>query len=302
MKTMPEDQTTGKSQNIWIHLLSVSGTVIVAFSMIMIGLPISKLLHFEINEMAAAGFSPSWPKVALFLGLTVLYFLVIYSSQRFIHKAPFRTLGFKNPMIRQALVAFLIGVTLNLIPFLVTILTAQNMVYGSAIPEGTQLLRITAAYAYFFLIFLTVNSIGEELVFRCYPIEHFQAKPRILAAVIVLMAVLFALLHFIVREPSWRGFFILSLTSIFYSLIYLNWRSIWVLVGIHNGMNFVNLTFSENWEMGGLFTWNGEGMAGLSVYLDIYRYAVPLVSIVILYILFRRSLAVQNVSLPTRSP
>jgi len=302
MQTAPESQTTGKPRNQWIHLLSVSGTVIVAFSMIMIGLPISKLLHFEINEMAAARFSPSWPKVALFLGLTVLYFLVIYSSQRFIHKAPFRALGFQNRMIRQALVAFLIGITINLIPFLVTILTAQNMVYGSAIPEGTPLLRVAAAYAYFFFIFLTVNSIGEELVFRCYPIEHFQDKPRTLFIVIVLVAVLFAVLHFIVREPSWRGFFMLSLTSIFYSLIYLNWRSIWVLVGIHNGMNFINLTFSENWEMGGLFTWNGDGMTGLSVYLDIYRYVLPVVGIALIFYKFRRSQRFPDESPVTHSP
>jgi membrane protease YdiL (CAAX protease family) len=252
--------------------------------------------------MAAAGFSPSWPKVALFLGLTVQNFLVIYSSQRFIHKAPFRMLGFKNPMIRQALVAFLIGVTINLIPFLVIILTSQNMVYGSTIPEGTPLLRVAAAYAYFFFIFLTVNSIGEELVFRCYPIEHFRDNFRNLFFVIVLVAVLFAVLHFIVREPSWRGFFILSLTSIFYSLIYLNWRSIWVLVGIHNGMNFINLTFSENWEMGGLFTWNGDGMAGLSVYLDIYYYAVPVIGIAILFEKFRRSQRFPDKSPATHSP
>jgi membrane protease YdiL (CAAX protease family) len=296
------NETNVVDPNKWIHLVKVIGTVVVAFSMIMIGLPISKLAHFEINEMAAARFSPSWPKVALFLGLTVLYFLVIYLSQRFVHKAPFRTLGFKDAMIRQALVAFLIGATINLIPFLVTILTAQNMAYESSVPDGTPLLRVAAAYAYFFFIFLTVNSIGEELVFRCYPIEHFQESPRTLSFVIVLFAVLFALLHFIVREPSWRGFFMLSLTSIFYSLIYLNWRSIWVLVGIHNGMNFVNLTFSENWEMGGLFTWNGDGMVGLSVYLDIYRYAVPVVGIAILFILFRRSLGSPDESPETHSP
>lgn len=288
MDTTSSETTGPRPFGTWPHLLAVSGTVIVAFSMIMFGLPFSKLAGFEINEMAAARFSPSVPKVTLFVGLTLLYFLVIYLSQRFVHRAPFRALGFRETMLKSAIVAFFVGIALNLIPFLVTILTAKNMVYGSAIPDGTSLVRVLAAYAYFFVVFLTVNSIGEELVFRCYPIEHFQSKSRILAVVIVLMAVLFAVLHFIVREPSLHGFFMLSLTSIFYSLIYLNWRSIWVLVGIHNGMNFINLTFSENWEMGGLFTWNGEGMAGLSVYLDIYRFAVPVVGIIILYFRFRQ--------------
>ena len=289
MTAESNNETNVIAPNKWIHLVKVIGTIVVAFSMIMIGLPFSKLLGFEINEMAASRFSPSTPKVTLFLTLTALYFLVIYLAQRYVHRTSFRTLGFQSPMIRQALVAFFIGVTINLIPFIAIILTADNMVYGSTIPEGTSVLRVVVAYAYFFIVFLTVNSIGEELVFRCYPIEQIKDKPRMLSMVIVLVAIIFALVHFIVREPSLNGFFMLSLTSIFYSLIYLNWRSIWVLVGIHNGMNFSNLTFSENWEMGGLFTWNGDAMAGLSVYLDIYHFAVPIIAIVFLYWLFRRS-------------
>jgi len=282
-------QPSAKPANLWVHLAQVIVTVIAAFSMIMFGLPISKLLNFEISEMAASRFSPSIPKVALFLTLTVMYFLVIYLSQRYVHKAPFRTLGFERPLLKKALVAFLIGVIINLVPFLLIILTAKNMEYGSAVPLGTSLVRVVAAYAYFLLVFLTVNSIGEELVFRTYPIEQFIHRPRILPFIMVLVAILFALLHFIVREPSLSGFFILSLTSIFYSLIYLNWRSIWVLVGIHNGMNFINLTFSENWEMGGLFTWNGDGLPGLSIYIDIYHYAVPIGAIIFLIWLFRRN-------------
>ncbi len=277
--------------NKWAHLGKVIGIVVVAFSMILPGLPLSKLMGFEINEMAAARFSPSLPKVTLFLTLAGLYFLVIYLAQRYLHRTSFRTLGFQNLMIRQAIVAFFIGVIINLIPFITIILTADNMVYGSTIPPGTSMLRIVAAYTYFFIVFLNVNSIGEELVFRTYPLEQMMSKPRMLPITIVVLAIMFALLHFIVREPSLNGFFMLSLTSIFYSLIYLNWRSIWVLVGVHNGMNFSNLTFSENWEMGGLFTWNGDAMVGLSVYLNIYHFAVPIVAIVFLYWLYRRRCA-----------
>ncbi|MCP4290792.1 MAG: CPBP family intramembrane metalloprotease [bacterium] len=273
------------------RILIVTGTVVVAFSMIIIGLPLSKYLGFEINEMAAAGFSPSTAKVSMFLLLTALYFAVVYSSQRFLHKSPFKVLGFKKPVISHILIAFVIGIVINLVPFVITILTAKNMVYASAIPEGVSLLRVAIGYFFFFFIWLTVNSIGEELVFRSYPIEQFADKPRALPFVVLSAAIVFALLHFIVREPSLNGFFMLSITSIFYSLIYLNWRSIWVLVGIHNGMNFINLTFSENWEMGGLFTWNGEGMAGLDVYLNVYHFAVPIVAIAFL---FRRHLRSQS--------
>ncbi len=265
------------------RILIVASTVVMAFSLIMIGLPISKLLGFEINEMAAAGFSPSTAKVSMFLLLTILYFAVVYSSQRFLHKAPFKVLGFQKPVARHILIAFVVGIVINLVPFAVIILTAKNMVYASAIPEGVSLIRVAVGYLFFLLIWLTVNSIGEELVFRTYPIEQFADQPRVLPIVVVLAAIVFALLHFIVREPSLNGFFMLSLTSIFYSMIYLNWRSIWVLVGVHNGMNFINLTFSENWEMGGLFTWNGEGMAGLDVYLNVYHFAVPIVATAFLY-------------------
>jgi len=264
-------------------ILIVAGTVIVAFSMIMIGLPLSKLLGFEINEMAASGFSPSIAKVSMFLLLTILYFAIVYLSQRFLHKAPFKVLGFKKPVIRHILIAFVIGIVINFIPFAAILLTAKNMVYASAIPEGVSLLRVAVGYFFFLFIWLTVNSIGEELVFRSYPIEQFADQPRALPFVVLSAAIVFALLHFIVREPSLNGFFMLSLTSIFYSMIYLNWRSIWVLVGVHNGMNFINLTFSENWEMGGLFTWNGEGMAGLDVYLNVYHFAVPIVATAFLY-------------------
>ena len=274
----------------------VAGTMIVAFSMIMIGLPMSKLLNFEIDEMAASGFSPSYAKVSLFLLLTLLYFVIIYLSQRFLHRAPFRLLGFQKPVTRHILIAFACGIAINLVPFAVIILTAKNMVYASSIPADVTLLRVVVAYGFFFCIWLTVNSIGEELVFRCYPIEQFADQPRALPVVIISSAIVFALLHFIVRKPSVTGFFMLSLTSISYSLIYLNWRSIWVLVGIHNGMNFINLTFSENWEMGGLFTWNGDGAVALSTYLNIYHFAVPIVGAAYLYLRYLRTRAASEIT------
>ena len=105
---------------------------------------------------------------------------------------------------------------------------------------------------------------------------------------------LFALLHFVVRAPSLNLFFIYTLTSIFYSMIYLNWRSIWVLVAFHNGANFINLTFSENWEMGGLFTWTIDAMSGIGTYINIYRHVITIVASIILYILYLRSKSIVN--------
>jgi hypothetical protein len=54
--------------------------------------------------------------------------------------------------------------------------------------------------------------------------------------------------------------------------------------------------------MGGLFTWNGDGMAGLSVYLDIYGYVVPVVGIAILFYKFRRTQRFPDESPVTHSP
>ena len=289
MENEIRNQKTVKQKKRWTHVFIVMATIVVAFSMIIFGLPLSKMFNFEINEMAAAKFSPSYAKVFMFLLLTFLYFVVIYISQRFIHKKPFKLLGFRKPIIHQIFIAFIIGAVINLVPFIIIILTGTNIEFASSIPEGTSILRVIMAYSYFFFVFLTVNSIGEELVFRCYPIEHLLDNRKILPYAIIVVAILFALLHFIVRAPSWSGFFTLSLTSILFSLIYLNWRSIWVLVGIHNGKNFMNLTFSENWEMGGLFTWTGDAMKGIAIYLNIYNYAVPIIAIVILYLMFKRS-------------
>ncbi len=288
METQNPSRAADYKASTWKHGLTVAGTMIVAFSTIMLGLPFSKLMGFEINEMAAEHFSPSFAKVSLLLMLALTYFLVVGLSQRYIHKAPFRQLGFAVPVFKHILVAFAIGVAINLVPFLMIVLSAKNMVYASAIPAGTALITVVAAYAFFVLVWLTVNSIGEELIFRCYPLEHFIGRPRLLPYVILCAAIIFALLHFIVRAPSLPAFFSLSLTSIFYSVIYLNWRSIWVLVGIHNGMNFINLTFSENWKMGGLFTWNGDPVPWLGIYVNIYQYTVPIVAIVFLVLRYRR--------------
>jgi len=132
---------------------------------------------------------------------------------------------------------------------------------------------------------LTANSFGEELVFRSYPVEQFRDCPKALIFVAFASTVLFTAIHsvFGTFDLAWMvriaGFALLT----FY--LYIQWKSIWLVVGFHNGVNFVVSSISGKWKTGGILNviWTPphpvifasiEAVAALGALYLIHRYRI----------------------------
>ena len=66
-------------------------------------------------------------------------------------------------------------------------------------------------------------------------------------------ALAFSLIHHLAEPFHWRAFVSRVLAALLLGFLYQRFRSAWLVCGVHNGMNFAALTFSGNWQIGGLW-------------------------------------------------
>ena len=146
-----------------------------------------------------------------------------------------------------------------------------------AVPDNIGMGSLAGHYAFFWLALLTLNSIKEEAVFRAYPLEALRHRIG-RWPVILVSALLFSAIHLILEPPSLLAFASRTAFGILACQIYLQRRSIWAAIGLHNGWNWLLLTTSGNWKVGGVLTLDGPdtGNAGTLIHL-----AVQIVAIVI---------------------
>jgi len=84
-------------------------------------------------------------------------------------------------------------------------------------------------------------------------------------------AALFSMAHFIIEPPDYIHFFYRFSFGLLASIVFIFRRSLWGIVGLHTGWNFVAISVGENdWRNGGLLhltglTGNVEGLANIFV-------------------------------------
>jgi membrane protease YdiL (CAAX protease family) len=188
--------------------------------------------------------------VLLFSGAVIgLIFLV----QKFIHKKPIRTLGFSGEFKRNFIWGHIFGLLIGLIYISIIFLKAPVANVTYAVSENTSLFELADYYIFFFIFLLTLNSLKEELVYRAYPLEQLMNNKNILPYVIIVAALLFSLFHHFLEPFTWGAFVNRFLVGILTGILYSLSRSIWGIIGFHNGINLAEITFSGNWKIGGLF-------------------------------------------------
>lgn len=216
--------------------------------------------------------------MTLFLVYEALLALFVFAPQRVIHRRPFLDLGFRAPALRHLVIGFAVGVAVWVAPLMADLMTGSRIIEWS-VPAGVSALTLIGYYCFFF-VFLTANSFGEELVHRCYPIEQFRGRPAMMMVAIMVSTLVFAAMHFIIGEFSVGRFMGLVGSACFLSYVYVYYRSIWLIIGLHNASNFVPFTLGGNWKMGGLITLSGESTRSLPTLLALFA---PVLAMLLFY-------------------
>ncbi len=77
------------------------------------------------------------------------------------------------------------------------------------------------------------------------------------------MGLIFTLAHFVLNDFSLGSFLSLFMFSYIFSLVYYYSGSIWLVVGMHSGINWVGFSFmgtSPNWKLGTLYNTQLSGI------------------------------------------
>jgi membrane protease YdiL (CAAX protease family) len=148
---------------------------------------------------------------------------------------------------------------------------SSNISIVLSIPQGVSVLTIIGYFLLNVLFLLTLNSLKEELVFRAYPISQFDDYPQLMIPIIILVSLVFASVHHILAPFALDDFVSRFTIALVLSFVFYRWRSIWLIAGIHNGLNlFVYLT-GGNYKMGGLLKLSMENdpSQGVSIAIDL---------------------------------
>jgi membrane protease YdiL (CAAX protease family) len=238
---------------LFIKIITV--TLVVFFSVvIMIPLiRIAELLGINIRENTGVNFDVSFGSVFFFFLFGLCSIGIIWLAQKYIHQKKLSELGFQGKIWRIILIGFIVGAILVSLKNIVLILSAENVKYIKVIPTDISFLTYLAYYFYFMVGFIFWNSFIEELSTRAYPIKKLKnyMNPHILFTV---MGLIFSFGHFVLRDFSLGYFLGLFIFSYIFSLLYLYSNSIWLPIGVHSGVNWVEFSFfGTNWKLGAIY-------------------------------------------------
>jgi len=282
---MVEQVNTVKYSN-WFRFLLVTGTLLLAMVAIVPGMLIALLADFDPRHLQGGSFELGWMTASLFLSYQVLVSLLVYVAYTRILKRPFASLGFRSPVVRNLCLGFGAAVTLKFLVLAIFALLGDGVSLSVSFPAGLTLTAWLPYYLFFFFIFLTANSFGEELVYRCFPMEVFRGQPLALVLIMAWSALIFAALHFMIGTADLYWFLYLLGGAALFATVYYCSRSIWLVVGLHSGLNFYALSFGGNWKMGGLLELSGT-LPAASTRLIIELLAFLVASILVLYLHWR---------------
>lgn len=216
-------------------------------------LPLAKLMGVNPSHLQGISFQPTFKTMTVVLLYSASQFLLILLVMRFIHRKKVLSLGFNRPFWKPFLIGSAIGIGLAVAELSIDALIGGNISMKWAVPADVSVISVIGHFLLWLLFLLTLNSLKEELVFRAYPIELFNDHPQAFIWIIIFISLLFAAIHHIIEPFSLSAFLSRFSIAIVFAYTYYRWRSIWLIVGIHNGTNFIGFLFGGMWKSGGLF-------------------------------------------------
>jgi len=177
---------------------------------------------------------------------------IIYVAQIYIHGQPFAQLGFDASIVAGLILGTLGGFLVFSLPKLLSFGVADEPQFKSALPRDEAPLYALGVFA-MLIVGLLLNSYIEELVFRAYPIEQLTDTSISAALIILASALLFSLIHHIIEPFNAQVFLLRFLVGVIFGELYVLSDSIWLLIGVHTGVNAAALIFTGQWRIGGVF-------------------------------------------------
>ncbi len=235
-----------------VRLLVILLVAVGVILTILVVLPLARILGVELSQLQGAGFEPTPRTLTIVLLYSASQFLLIWLVMRFVHHRRFGTLGFRGPIILPLLVGTAIGLVIELVNTGLLCAAGSGVHLESNIPPEATAASVVGYFLLFLLFLLTLNSLKEELVFRAYPIEQFNDHPRAIVPVLVFVSLVFAAVHHVIEPFRMAAFLSRFFIAMLFSYVYFQWRSIWLIVGLHNGMNLIGFLLVGHWKSGGL--------------------------------------------------
>ncbi|MDL1974980.1 MAG: CPBP family intramembrane metalloprotease [Deltaproteobacteria bacterium] len=240
------------------RILIVTIVLLVSTLSIVIALPLAELLNLDLSELQGPGFNPTVKTLTVIVLYASFQFLLIWLVMRLVHKKSIKTLGFNGPVLKPLLFGTAIGVLMQAIEYALFSMFGSGVSFNFSIPADVNILAFIGYLLLNILFLLTLNSLKEELVFRTYPIKQFDDHPNLMIPLLVLVSLIFAAVHHVLEPFSLDAFASRFSIALLLSFVFYKWRSIWLISGVHNGLNLlVNLT-GGNYKLGGLFDFNVE--------------------------------------------
>jgi len=235
-------------------------TILVLLGCVLPGLVIIPAQYFgvDLSELQGADFKVTVGTVVTVLIFSAASVAFVYLVQRYLHRRPFMDLGFKREWVGDLAWGHLVGAVLAGLPIglglgLTESIQLDQLQLVNQVPASVGVPTL-AGYYLFFIFMLTINSFKEELLFRSYPIENMAGESSANWAVILIASVIFSAVHLVLEPFTWVAFISRFLFGVFTCQVYVVTRSLWPIVGIHNGSNWLSVTFTGNWKMGGLLS------------------------------------------------
>jgi membrane protease YdiL (CAAX protease family) len=280
----------GKSKyrfKVYFRILIVATVMLVSILSTAIALPLADLLNLDLSELQGPGFNPTTKTLTIIILYAALQFFLIWLVMRLVHKKSIKTLGFNGPILKPLLWGTAIGMLIWAIYFGLWSLLGSGASLNLSIPDDVSIFAIIGYFLLNILFLLTLNSLKEELVFRAYPIEQFNDHPKLMIPLLVLISAAFSGVHYIIQPFTLESFTNGFTFALLVSFVYYRWRSIWLIIGIHNAANQLKTLIGGNYKQGGLFDFNLETWPSDTICIVIYL-AVTFIFILLLNYIWKR--------------
>lgn len=221
---------------------------------------IAELFGINLRENGGTNLKVDLPNIIFFFLFVTCTSVVIWLAQKYIHRGKFLDLGFRSKTIKFVVIGFLLGVFQSVAGYGIMALTCEKIIFTSVVPDDFSPWAYAAYYIYFIFGLLLCNSYIEELVTRAYPIEKLRAhmNPHL---IFTIMGIIFTAGHFITRDFTISHGLTLFMYSYTLSILYHYSRSIWLVIGMHTGINWIAFSFfGTNWKLGALYNVQISGM------------------------------------------
>ena len=246
-----------------VKIVIVTIVVLLSVAIMLPLLTIAELFGINIRENVGLNFKVTSGHAFFFFLFGVCSIAIIWLAQKHIHKKPLVELGFQRKFWLPIIIGFIVGAILVSIRYFILIANAETVTFTNVIPKDISLITYLGYYIYFLIGFIFWNSFIEELGTRAYPIQKLKQymNPHI---IFTIMGFIFSVGHFFLRDFNLGYFISLFIFSYIFSLGYYYSNSIWLIVGMHSGINWVGFSFmgtSPNWKLGTLYNTEISGVS-----------------------------------------